>query len=224
MSITQHSEDTRAAFGIKTKGRILSASLDLFNAFGFERVTTAQLAEAADVLDGTLWYHFKAKKDLPLAHLDVLEARLNDHLESPMATARSEVVDAILGMFDLLWDFRYLLRDPIAVVQDGEDSRARLKRIYQNVEQRTQDRLHQADALGLIDLDGVDVHSLAVSCFLVGRYWLDYASIRYGEDMDAATFRQMGIAQIVSLIRPYVTEGGNTLLNASPQPADDAAG
>ncbi|MEL6692475.1 MAG: TetR family transcriptional regulator, partial [Pseudomonadota bacterium] len=52
----QLSDATRDLFGTKTRGKILTTSLSCFNEDGFDRVSTAQLAETAEVLDGTLWY------------------------------------------------------------------------------------------------------------------------------------------------------------------------
>ncbi|MEO0435444.1 MAG: TetR/AcrR family transcriptional regulator [Pseudomonadota bacterium] len=207
----------QSAFGSKTKGRILLVSLDLFNRFGFERVTTAQLAEAAEILEGTLWYHFKAKKDLPLAHLDALEATLEKHLDLSSINGPDDIAEHMIGTFDLLWDFRYLLREPIAVIQEEADGRARLKRIYEYVERRIEGRLLQIEAMGWIDLSNANVNTLAVSCFLIGRYWLDYATIRFGDDLDARAFRRIGIHQLVSLLTPYLLEEGKKRVPAARQ-------
>ncbi len=212
--------NTQTAFGTQTKGRILLSSLNLFNRFGFERATTAQLAEASEVLEGTLWYHFKTKDALVLAHLDVLETRLEEHLNASLSESFTKIIEHILGVFDLLWDFRYLLRDPIAAIQDDDAGRSRLQQIYERVEKRIEARLFQAEEVGLIDLSETDATALAVSCFLTGRYGLDYARIRFGDDLDVAAFRQIGIPQILSLLRPHLTEKGkarieNTLEFAS---------
>ena len=198
----------QTVFGSITKGRILLVSLDLFNRFGFERVTTAQLAEAAGILEGTLWYHFKAKKDLPLAHLDALEVTLEKHLDLSSTNGPDDIDEHMIATFDLLWDFRYLVREPIAVIQEQADGRSRLKRIYEYVERRIEERLLQVEELGWVDLSTANVNTLAVSCFLIGRYWLDYATIRFGDDLDARAFRTVGIPQILSLLTPYLSEEG----------------
>ena len=53
-------------FSQKTRDKILAASLVLFNQRGFGAVTTAGIAEQAGILEGTLWYHFRAKKRHPV--------------------------------------------------------------------------------------------------------------------------------------------------------------
>jgi len=218
------SSETRDHFGAKTKGRILRAGLALFNDAGFDSVTTAQLAAAAGVLEGTLWYHFKTKKDLVLAHLDALEARLHAHLAAPFPhtdePAATAVFDHIERAFAVLWDFRYLLRDPLQAIEREEAVMARLRDIYVGVEDRVAERLGHAEASGLLDLSGASRRTLAVTCVLVGRYWLDYARIRYADAPGSRADREgrRAMEQVLSVLRPYYTETAKALAGALERP------
>ena len=64
---------TLERFSSKTRDKLLEASLVLFNERGFGAVTTASIAEKSGVLEGSLWYHFRTKKDILLAHIELLE-------------------------------------------------------------------------------------------------------------------------------------------------------
>lgn len=202
---------TDAAFDTKTRGKILRSSLVLFNSGGFERATTSQIAETANVLEGTLWYHFKAKQDLVIAHLEAFEESLKRKLSAPAASALPNTAEQFLGIFETLWDFRYLLRDPLAALQEGEVL-LRLQQTYRSIEQSVEQRLRHADKLGLLDLSGTDIPALAVSCVVSGRYWLDYARIRYADLPDANRDRQQGIDQMLGLLRPYFTDKTQQLI------------
>ncbi|MEL6259169.1 MAG: TetR/AcrR family transcriptional regulator [Pseudomonadota bacterium] len=211
MSRLQLSEMTRSAFSPKTKGRILLATLELLNRRGFEGATTADLAAVANVLEGTLWYHFNSKKELLLAHLDTLEGELAKHLQATHISTAQDLIDRFVAAFDLLWDFRYLLRASVSAnLSDGE-GQTRLAQIYANVETRISEQLHRSEALGLINLKGVDVACLSTSCFLVGRYWIDYSSIRFGETVPPDRHRSLGMLQVVSVLEPHLTEAGRAL-------------
>ena len=59
-------------FSKKTRDRVLASSLILFNERGFSNVTTASIAKHANVLEGSLWYHFNTKKDLLAEHVKIL--------------------------------------------------------------------------------------------------------------------------------------------------------
>ena len=60
-------------FSAKTRDKLLEASLILFNERGFGAVTTASIAQQAGVLEGSLWYHFRTKKDILAGHIAVLQ-------------------------------------------------------------------------------------------------------------------------------------------------------
>ena len=57
-------EKSLGFFSNKTKDRILTSSLVLFNEDGFNNVTTASIAKQTGILEGSLWYHFNSKKIL----------------------------------------------------------------------------------------------------------------------------------------------------------------
>ena len=64
---------TLERFSAKKRDKLLEASLVLFNERGFGAVTTASIAEHAGVLEGSLWHHFRTKKDILIAHIDLLQ-------------------------------------------------------------------------------------------------------------------------------------------------------
>lgn len=197
------SEETLSLLGGKTKGKILKASLRLFNEFGFDRVTTAQIANASDVLEGTLWYHFKAKHDLIFAHLDALEARIDMHLAVEVSQSPMEVIRYIYGIFDFLWDFRYLQRDPIEYLRHDPVGIERAKSTIRLLEQRTKARLSDAEEAGILDLTGADLDRMVMTTIMTGRYWLDYAMTRDGGVINLPKMKAEGLALILEIQKPY---------------------
>ena len=208
----QLSDATCDLFGIKTRGKILATSLNCFNDDGFDRVSTAQLAETAEVLDGTLWYHFRAKNDLVLAHLEHFEARLNAHLATDIADRPDAIIADFLEIFVILWDFRYLLRDPLAVLNDDDTVRVRLKETLQVIEESAEARIRKSAQAGYIDLGNSDARSLAVSCTLIGRYWFDYARVRYSDETDHMNLRLGCTEQMLAVLQPYFTKTAHELM------------
>ena len=54
---------------MKTKEKIIKESLPLFNNNTFESTGTRLIAEKADILEGSLWYHFNSKNDIVKVHI-----------------------------------------------------------------------------------------------------------------------------------------------------------
>lgn len=207
------SDETLELLGEKTKGKILVASLRLFNEFGFDRVTTAQIAKHSNVLEGTLWYHFKAKNDLIFAHLDALEKRIDMHLAVPMSQGPADLVRYIYGIFDFLWDFRYLLRDPLDYLRNDPVGVERVKTVFSSLEDRTEKRLRDAEDAGIIDFSGADMSKIVTITIITGRYWLDYAMARSGTCIDLEVLKAEGFALIMELQKPYLIGPFKELVN-----------
>ena len=61
----------------QTREAIAAAAMQLFHARGFDSVTVAEVARAADVSEKTVFNHFPTKEDLVFAHtVDHVQARL----------------------------------------------------------------------------------------------------------------------------------------------------
>ena len=82
-------EKTIGLFSQKTKGKILQESLLLFNEQTFNQTTTASIAKSSNVLEGSLWYHFKSKKDLLVEHIKLFESSFKTNIENLLSRTTS---------------------------------------------------------------------------------------------------------------------------------------
>lgn len=68
------------------KRRVFNAAARLFARKGFEKTTVDEIAEAADVAKGTVYYHFKGKEDLFLflveEGMNILRGRVDEVIKS----------------------------------------------------------------------------------------------------------------------------------------------
>jgi AcrR family transcriptional regulator len=76
----------------KTRDRVLAVALNLFNERGVNAVTTAEIADAAGINEGNLYYYFQRKEQLAEALFEFLSAAMlavaDTQLANPAATAR----------------------------------------------------------------------------------------------------------------------------------------
>ena len=79
------------------RDRIMAAASDLFAEFGYESVTTAQIAERADVGTGTLFRYAGSKAELLVA---VMNAKFEEGVALSLneTSETGDVTEAILGM------------------------------------------------------------------------------------------------------------------------------
>jgi AcrR family transcriptional regulator len=82
----------------ETRDRIRSVARELFTERGFERVTVAEVALAADVSEATVFNYFPTKEDLFFGGLEEFEEQLLDAIRS---RAPGETVLTAFGRFVL---------------------------------------------------------------------------------------------------------------------------
>jgi AcrR family transcriptional regulator len=91
----------------RTRSRIAGAAAELFAARGYERVTVADVARAADVSEQTVYNYFPAKENLVLDQDEALRERLVRLVRdrppgvSPAAALRAEALAFVDGIAPL---------------------------------------------------------------------------------------------------------------------------
>lgn len=160
---------------MRTRDRIVTTALGLFNEAGYGAVTTAALAERLGMAEGNLWYHFKTKRAL----LDAIgerfaasvEARLALRPEADPVASYARLLRAIMAEFR---DFRFLYRDQPAY---GDHAAA----IAENAPRWTRQTFAQIEThlaalaeAGLLDLPPERLADLAINATILLRYGLEH--------------------------------------------------
>ncbi len=205
---------TRERFSSKTRDKILEASLVLFNERGFSAVTTASIADQAGVLEGSLWYHFRTKKDILSAHMELLQAVFQDaNIEAESSEAET-IIAGIFSAYGVIWDFRYILRDDFAAVLDAESPALQMARQVNGfLDEWTEGRMRHAHAQGLLKLATEEMEDISEIILVIGRYWLDFSGKKY-PDADDHQLRFKGLQHIFTVLGPYLTPAASALISA----------
>ncbi|HEY4345305.1 MAG TPA: TetR family transcriptional regulator [Parvibaculum sp.] len=103
--------------------RIVETALALFNAHGVGAVTTNQIAEAAGVSPGNLYYHFRNKQEIIREFFPRIELALKAGFDFPKAWPLSPermVKDYVDGIA-LLWDYRFFFGALVDLVRSDNE-------------------------------------------------------------------------------------------------------
>ena len=192
-------------FSHKTRDKILATSLVLFNQRGFGAVTTASIAEQAGILEGTLWYHFRAKKDILSAHIALLQTVFAQENSKADSGDPEVIVDGIFRSYDVIWDFRYLLRDDFnALLSPEDDALVTVQDINDFLDQWTEGRMLHAANHGLLSFGKDDSSAVSEIILVLGRYWMDFSHKKYPA-AEGVALRHKGLSHIFTVLRPYLS-------------------
>lgn len=217
----------------KTKARICEAALQLFNARGPAAVSTREIADAAGISEGNLWYHYRRKRDLVMALVGELEAafaglRLDlDGGEKPPL----RYVAFIDRLMRVLWHYRFALRDEPQTFSGDPTVRARLRALSDTSLEAAESLMRKACTDGLLVLREEQVPRLATNVWLLLRFWYPYYAGR-NDATDPEDAMREGLAQVGALVYPHMSPAGQrmaesiargeTSLDPAPAAADRA--
>jgi AcrR family transcriptional regulator len=188
---------------------VLEVALALFNERGIDRVTTAEIADAAAINEGNLYYYFQKKEQLALALFDVFAAAVVATAERRVADPTDPNAFAIYhrGWFDLMWEFRFFYRDGAALRVLAPALREKLHVLTLRGQAAVRRVFTLMRAHGFLRAADDEIAMLIDNLWIVSSYWMDY---RRRDATSAVTQEDLawGFRQVEILVRPYLTEAG----------------
>lgn len=91
----------------ETKERILTAALTIFGEKGYHPATMAEIAEAANVGKGTLYWYFSSKEDLFSGMIEQFIQTINSKLQSVLEAKELSFSELLLAFTKECLDYSY---------------------------------------------------------------------------------------------------------------------
>lgn len=197
---------------MKTRDRILKASLQLFNEQGERNVTTNHIAAHLGISPGNLYYHFRNKADIIYTLFCQYQGLVDRYLKVPRdrALTLEDKMFYLESVFDGLWHYRFFHRDLEYLLTMDE----RLRRDYRAFTYHCLGEI-QAVLKGLQDAGILRPHSrhehepMALNVWLVVTNWMAFlktASAEGANDGSSQRALKQGIYQVLTLEMPYLTD------------------
>lgn len=199
---------------MKTRERILQASLQLFNEHGEPRITTNHIADEIDISPGNLYYHFRNKDEIIYLLFQQLEKKIEEVLETPQRR-KINIEDmwfALHLVFETIWQYRFFFRDLNNIVSRNKKLRVRYRRILRNTTQNNIAICKGLVASGAMDAGNEEIEALANNIAVIATYWLNFESIRNEQVDSRGDHLAQGVYQVMSLISPFLRGKARELL------------
>lgn len=196
---------------ISNKDRIVETALALFNAHGASAVTTNQIADAAGVSPGNLYYHFRNKEEIVRALLPRIEAAIRagfDYPQEPPLSTERIVKDYVDGIA-LLWDYRFFFGALVDLVRCDDE----IARFYNEIEDWSLEALTgfylKLIRDGQMRMPGprARVGELARKTLVIWFSWVSFLRLRRSdEEITRADIIDGGLQCFLD-VEPYLEEG-----------------
>jgi len=199
---------------MKTKDKIILASLDLFNDRGERNVTTNHIAAELNMSPGNLYYHFRNKSDIIYEIFVQYELLVDHYLQIPedQPLTLNHLVGYLEAVFEGLWAYRFFHRDLEFLLGSDKrlrkDYRAFTFRCLNAIKKILQGLQKGLDGV-LVELDDEHLESMSLNVWLAVTNWMAYLKTAHAGDENEAIDKDMlkqGIYQVLSFTVPYLTE------------------
>ena len=205
--------NTTHLFSKKTRDRILTSSLILFNERGFGNVTTALIAKHADILEGSLWYHFNTKKDILTEHLKILSLLFSKENKKEGSVDFKSIINGIFNSYEIIWDFRYILRDNFQTLLPSDcDTLNSTKKINLQLDQWAENKIQDSNKIGLLKIKTQEIENLSEIILMIGRHWLDFSRKKH-PTLSTDVLRFKGLNHIIMVLNPFFTPSAKSIID-----------
>ena len=129
------------------------------------------------------------------------------------------IVNGIFRSYDVIWDFRYLLRDDFNALLNAEDDElVTVQGVNDVLDQWTEGRMLHAANHGLLAFGKDDSGAVVEIILVLGRYWMDFSHKKYPA-AEGVALRHKGLSHIFTVLRPYLSTSAARLIEERLQHA-----
>lgn len=195
---------------VKTKEKIVQASLELFNQHGERSITTNHIAAHISISPGNLYYHFRNKSDIIARIFDRYEQAVDNLFQLPdegniTLEDRALLTDKLL---DLIWQYRFMHRDLVGMLANDDDLKTRYRQFANRAIRSTEQLYVKMNESGFMAIPNDQLKPLSLNIWILATSWTTYLRTAEGVAEDQLTREQLNqlIYQMTCMELPYLTE------------------
>lgn len=190
---------------LRTKDKILHASIELFNQVGERQVTTNHIAAHLGISPGNLYYHFRNKEDIVRQIFKEYTKLLESRIQPPPAeeSALDSLASYLDVVFELMWRFHFFYANLPDILARDSALQQDYMRVQQGVLAKVTVVLTALKKSGVITIEDADIINLAHNIKLLVTFWISYLKTQAPDKkIDQASVYQ-GVLKVISLFKPY---------------------
>jgi len=191
---------------MKTRDKIIQASIELFNEQGERNVTTNHIAAHLAISPGNLYYHFRNKEDIILSiYEEYARSLLLETL--PKVSADLKPLDSLVlymdSVFQTTMKFRFFYSNLPVLLDKNPILREKYVEVQQSISERVSQLLISLRAADFIDFADDDLADIVSVLRLINTFWVSFSQTQtIVNEVNDSVFYQ-GVLKILVILRPY---------------------
>ena len=194
---------------MKTRDKIIQASIELFNDQGERNVTTNHIAAYLGISPGNLYYHFRNKEDIILS---IYEEYARNLLLDTFPTVNPEMkpLDTIIlymdAVFQALMKFRFFYANLPVLLAKNPQLHEKYVEVQHTISKRLSEMLISLRDAEMMEFEDEELPDIVSILRLINTFWLSfYQTQNENTEINDSVFFD-GVLKILVMIRPYITE------------------
>jgi AcrR family transcriptional regulator len=194
---------------MKTREKIIQASIELFNEQGERNVTTNHIAAHLGISPGNLYYHFRNKEDIILSIYE--EYARNLLLDTfPQVSPSMKPLDTIIlymdAVFQALMKFRFFYANLPVLLAKNPQLHVKYVEVQSTISLRLSEMLMSLRDADIMTFDEAELSDIVSILRLINTFWLSfYQTQNYNAEINDSVFLE-GVLKILVMLHPYITD------------------
>ena len=194
---------------MKTRDKIVQASIELFNEKGERNVTTNHIAAHLSISPGNLYYHFRNKEDIILSIYEECSRHLLEDTFIQVSPDIKPLDSIILYMdeaFKIMRKYSFLYSNLAVLLAKSPQLHEKYVVVQQVLAKRVSDMLLSLRSDNMISFQDDDLNDIVSILRLVNTFWVSfYQTQNYNCEVNDAVFYE-GVLKILVVLRPYTVD------------------
>lgn len=195
----------------KTKLKVITAAIDLFNEQGLVNVSNQDIAKKAGISLSNFNYHFKTKADLVYTVCEFMRAELENRISgNQVLTGQGKGLDLSRVYFEFERDYRFFYLDTHNILQTYPSLKKEMQQQINECIQIIKNLNYLSIGMGYMKPEPPEMPGLydrvAQQIWINSHFWLAQTNIRGIEDSPVVE----GLEAYYVICYPYLTPAGIT--------------
>ncbi|KFF75314.1 hypothetical protein HX13_03555 [Chryseobacterium sp. P1-3] len=164
---------------MKTKEKILSKALELFNERGYNTTTTRHIAAELNISAGNLHYHFKHSEDIIKILFSALTLKMNDQMKKMKETGHKtldNLYQFTFSTFEIFYAYRFIFMNFVDILKKIPEIESHYEAINASRKEEFQEIFSSFQKNNIMrdDIPDFIMDSLTAQVFLIADNWITH--------------------------------------------------